>query len=95
MAANNDAIPMPVRREGETTLAFYHRLNEWESQMRDYCKREANKIDSTNKRSMFPTKRAITEQTKMERVSLHEHAENNPVLRNILKKFQANGGRTW
>lgn len=80
--------PIPTRRSGESLGAFYHRLNEWESVMRDECKQAARAIDSAHSRPRLSMNRVRTAQATRDLESIHDIAQRNPVLLRILKRMR-------
>lgn len=79
---------MPTRRDGESLGAFYHRMNEWESILRDECKRDARAIDSAHSKPRISVNRVATRQTIANRESIHDIAQRNPVLLRILRRMR-------
>lgn len=77
--------PIPIRRSGESLGAFYHRLNEWESVMRDECKQAARAVDSAHSRPRISHNRVPTRQTIANRESIHDIAQRNPILLRLLR----------
>jgi hypothetical protein len=67
------------------------RLAEWDKIHLAECRAMARSIDSALSRPKVATQRAVTQQTKLDRISMHEHAENNPVLRKVLRDMQRRG----
>jgi len=80
--------PMPTRRDGESLGAFYHRMNEWESIMRDECKRDARAIDSALSRPRISANRVRTVQATLDLESIHDIAQRNLVLLRLLRRVR-------
>lgn len=80
--------PKPTKRNRESILAYYLRVSEWETLARKEAAIESRVADRLALRSTYQTQRAVTAQTMQNRRSLHELAENNPLLRNVLRRLQ-------
>lgn len=78
----------PEKKKGESILAYYLRVSEWEVQARKEAAIESRVADRLALRLTYQTQRAVTAQTTLDRRSLHELAENNPILRNVLRRLQ-------
>lgn len=77
----------PVQRTNERTLAYYHRVNEWEKLVKPMMQREARAIDSSCKTPAISTHKATTRQVAYDRLTIHDHAQKNPVLLRILRRI--------
>lgn len=78
----------PEKKSGEGWLSYYNRVSEWETVARKEAVIEARVADRLALRSSYIAQRAVTAQTTQDRRSLHELAENNPILRNVLRRLQ-------
>lgn len=77
----------PVQRSNEKPLAFYNRVNEWESRVKPLMAAEARAIDSTLARAPITTRGpVVSKQREQDRRTLHDYARDNDVLRRILRK---------
>lgn len=77
----------PVQRPRERALAYYNRVNEWERTMRLLMPRLNAEIDATMTRvAAIRQEHATTRQVARDRLTLHDHAQFNPVLHKILRK---------
>lgn len=83
--------PKPERKLEETVLAYMLRLAEWDKIHLAECRAQARSIDSAFAKPKISQRRATTKQTELDRRSLHEHAENNPALRKVLREMQRKG----
>lgn len=79
--------PRPIQRPHEKMLAFYNRVSEWEERVKPLMAREARSIDAVLARAPITTRGPIiSRETARSRITLHDYAQNNEVLRRILRK---------
>jgi hypothetical protein len=78
--------PRPIQRPNERTLAYYHRVNEWEARMKPLMAAEARAIDSANRKGAITTNRVVSRQRELDRKSIHDYAQENPVLLRLLRQ---------
>jgi len=84
-------ITKPVRIAGESLVDFAHRMAMYYEEVRNGALRDIRAIDKTNNASLRGSriipKPIPTRETERERISLHEKAQSNPLLREILRKM--------
>lgn len=79
----------PVQKPNERTLAYYHRVSEWERLVKPLMQAECRAIDTwATKAPAIHANKHVTRQTERDRLSIHDHAQNNPVLLRILKRMR-------
>lgn len=78
----------PERKKGESWLAFYNRMNDWEVIARKEAAIESRLADRLALRSTYQVQRVVSRQTERDRISLHDIAQNNDILRRVLRKLQ-------
>lgn len=91
MTNNNKAPVKPERIAGESLVDFAHRMAMYYEEVRYNALLDIRSIDSANGRSsrgsrIIP-KPIPTRETERERISIHEKAQSNPLLREILRKM--------
>lgn len=72
----------------ESHLEYIARLLDWQEWQHQQALLETAAIDkfyNGNKAKRIVTESVVTAQRKMNRTTIHEHAESNPILRYILK----------
>lgn len=79
----------PEKRPGESWLAFYNRTEEWEKIARKEAAIESRLADRLALRSKYSTEKAVTRQVERDRITLHDLAANNDVLRKVLRRMQS------
>ena len=63
-------------------------MNDWEVIARKEAAIESRLADRLALRSTYQVQRVATRQTEQNRISLHDLAQNNDVLRRVLRKLQ-------
>lgn len=89
MATDKRITPRPIRRTGESSLSYYHRLSEWEPIARVEAAKAARDIDSATRKCPISFIAAVTRQTERNRATIHDMATYNPRLRRALRKAGA------
>jgi len=81
----------PIRQENESLVDFAHRMALYYEEVRYGALQDIRAIDKANARSLSSSrivpKPICTRETERERISVHEKAQSNPLLREILRKM--------
>lgn len=80
-------LAKPVRRSEEFIVDFAVRMAEYFEAVKIQALVDIRQIDRA-KRSGMITKPIVSRETERARISVHEKAQNNPLLRELLRKVE-------
>lgn len=80
-------IAKPIRRVDESLVDFAYRMHQYFDAVTKAAITDIRQIDRIRAPKMV-SKAIATRETERERISVHEKAQNNPLLRELLRKMQ-------
>lgn len=80
-------IAKPTRYSDESIVDFAVRMAEYFEAVKIQALTDIRQIDRT-KRGICVSKPIVSRETEKERISVHEKAQNNPLLRELLRKVE-------
>jgi hypothetical protein len=89
-SSKEDETPRkPIRGDYSSLVDFAHDMAVYYEEVRFCALRDIRKIDGAARKSgAITSNKIVTRETERERISAHEKAQNNPLLRDILKKME-------